>query len=80
MKTAGNCAKCKKPLDSYFRVERLVHDNVTLSANLCSVVCLLQWTYDYATLQGAQVAFGVKQKFDAAKGAISSLIDAVKRR
>ena len=78
--TTAKCAKCDKLLDSYFRVERRVHDNVTVGANLCSVVCLLQWTYDYATLQGAQVAFGVRKKFEDAQGAIASLIAAVKRK
>ena len=72
------CAKCRREATAYFKVERIVHGNAILSAETCSVVCLLQWTYDFATLQGMQAAVGVKQKVDAAKSAVAALLDAFK--
>lgn len=75
-----NCAKCSKEATAYFKVERIMQGNVILSTEVCSAVCLLQWTYDFATLQGAQVAAGVKQKVDTAKAAFATLADIFKGR
>lgn len=73
------CAKCKRDVTAYFKVERITHGNVIISAEVCSVPCLLQWTYDFATLQGVHVAASVKQKFDQAKGAVAALIDSFRK-
>lgn len=55
------CAKCQHQLRSYFKIER-IHENgqVTVSAALCSIPCVLAWTYSYATMMGLMGAAKAK--------------------
>ena len=51
------CHHCRKPMRGYFRVERFNdRGQSTVAASVCSVACLLQWTYGYATTAGLMVA------------------------
>lgn len=50
------CHHCRKPMRGYFRVERFNdRGQSTVAASVCSVACLLQWTYGYATTAGTIV-------------------------
>lgn len=66
----ANCSKVGAP--SYFRITRVTFEGSESPLTVvCSVRCLAQWAYTFATLQGARIAYGVreafKQLFDAFK-------------
>jgi hypothetical protein len=63
--TPTTCAKCQKPLRSYFKVERIAADgNTTISAALCSIPCVIGWAYGYATVVGMMGAAKAKGVVD----------------
>lgn len=74
-----NCAKCHKPLDAYFKIERVnQRGEVTTSASVCSLTCMLGWGQDYAAHAGMQIAVGVQQKIASAKRTWDSLKSFIK--
>lgn len=63
------CAKCQRPLRSYFKVERVAEaGTTTVSAVTCSIPCLISWTYGYATLMGMMGAAKAKSLLDGVLG------------
>lgn len=40
--------------------------------SVCSVKCLLQWGYAFASMRGMQMAYGVKQKIEQLRGLFKS--------
>lgn len=66
------CAKCQRPLRSHFKIER-IHENgsTTVSASLCSLPCVIQWSYSYATTIGMLGTMKVKST-------ITSILDALR--
>lgn len=61
------CAKCAKPLMSYYRVQRVDGGgNITVSADTCSIPCLIQWSMNYAAMLGTMGAMKVKSVLDQA--------------
>lgn len=73
------CAKCQKPLDTYFRIERVGKsgDN-TVDVNVCSLVCLIGWAHDYAVTSGMKLAIAAQGAVRNAKDAARSLLKAIK--
>ena len=63
-----NCAKCRAPLAAHFKVAHIGRDGTeTVSAQLCSLTCMLGWAQDYAAQAGMRIAIGVQQKIASAK-------------
>ncbi len=59
------CAKCQRPLRSYFNVARIDgNGNTTISAALCSIPCVISWAYGYATMVGMMGAAKAKGVVD----------------
>ena len=59
------CAKCSRPVRSYFRIERIDQDgNTTVTAVTCSIICLVQWCTNYATMLGTMGAMKAKSTLD----------------
>lgn len=54
-----NCSYCRAPLENRARYE-VKHFNVrgeeALTANTCSLICLLRWASETATVRGAMLA------------------------
>lgn len=67
------CSVCmKRDAASYFRVARVSPGGVESPlTTVCSLKCLLSWTYQYTALQGTRLAYGareaIKQFFGALK-------------
>ena len=63
MTTPLSCASCSKAdAPSYFRITRVAFDGTEAPLTVvCSVKCLAQWAYTFATLQGARIVFGVRE-------------------
>lgn len=63
-----NCAKCKEPLVAHFKIERVARTGeVTTSAAVCSLTCMLGWAQDYAAATGMRLVIGVQQKLTEAR-------------
>lgn len=63
------CAKCQRPFRSYFKIERVNEaGEPTVSAALCSIPCVLSWTYSYATTIGMMGAAKAKSLLDNVLG------------
>lgn len=60
------CISCRKPLGSYFEITRYDGPNTTPknSVACCSLVCLIKWAYETATMSGMRLAFGAKNTID----------------
>jgi hypothetical protein len=55
------CVSCRQSTSSHFSITRYNAQNQSVgSVDVCSITCLLRWGYEYATLEGARLAFGVK--------------------
>jgi len=68
-----NCAKCQKPLVARFEVKRFdAKGQKTVDVTLCSVSCLVQWAYQYATFAGTMAVGQVRNK-------VQQLLDALKK-
>ena len=69
------CTNCNNAKPGGFTV---VHYNEkgaeTIRVDVCSTVCLIQWSYKFAQLQGMRAAFGVQQKISGIKNAIADLL------
>lgn len=60
------CAHCHRafPPQGFYTVSRHGGDgNVTGHVRICSLMCLLNWTYGYAAHEGASLAKSVKDTF-----------------
>jgi hypothetical protein len=68
------CIHCRKECVSRFEITRFDLSGVnkgTVAA--CSVICLVQWAYEFSTLQGARLAYGAKSAFDNFMAAMKGL-------
>jgi hypothetical protein len=68
------CIHCRKPCTSRFEITRFDTAGTnkgTVAA--CSVICLVQWAYQYSQLQGARLAYGAKSAFDNFMAAMKGL-------
>lgn len=73
MSTPQTCAKCQKPLQARFEIKRFdAREQQTIAVAVCSVSCLVQWAYQYATFASTmavgQVRHQVGRLLDALKG------------
>ena len=74
-----NCAKCNNPLDTYFKVERVGRDGKpTTTVNVCSLACLVQWAYDYATTAGVKLVMAAHGAVQTTKSVVGGLLKAIK--
>ena len=65
MTPPATCAKCQRPLSSYFKIERIdTVGNTTISAATCSIPCLIGWAYSYATMMGMMGAAKARSVVD----------------
>ncbi len=59
-----SCAHCKRPVGNHFKVTRYTAgEEEKGSVTVCSLFCLLNWTYTYSTSQGLQLVQGVSSAF-----------------
>ena len=61
MSQQGVCIHCKKYLSNYFEVTR--YNNLKEnkgSVKVCSILCLINWSYSYGTQQTVKMAQGIK--------------------
>jgi len=67
------CSACnERNAASYFRVQRVSPAGAeTPLTTVCSVKCLLQWTYAFASMRGMQLAYN-------ARTAVRQFLDALK--
>lgn len=65
------CSYCNKPVQTYFQIARVVGGTAKLQANVCSIACLAQWAYTYATFRGMQGVVAVKT-------AVTGLLDSLR--
>lgn len=67
------CISCRKPLHAYFDIVR--YDGVSVTAksqvSACSLICLIKWAYESATLSGMKLAYG-------AKNTVTALLDSLR--
>ena len=63
--TSAICVHCRKQCASRFEITRFDTSGANKgTVNACSIVCLCQWAYQYATLSGMRLAFGAKAAFE----------------
>lgn len=57
------CAACsKRDAPSYFRITRVTFEGSEAPlTTVCSIKCMFQWAYSFASLQGLRLAFGVRE-------------------
>lgn len=66
------CAACKKPLGQHFQVTRYSATSEDKgSVVVCSLLCLLNWTYQKILVDGTMLAVG-------AKNAVQQIIDSLR--
>lgn len=66
------CSICNKRDATFLKVTRVAPDGTESPlTTTCSVLCLLRWGHQYATLQSAKLAWNVKT-------ALASLFDKLK--
>lgn len=67
------CISCRKPLHAYFEISRYSSSNAAPQNNVkcCSLVCLIKWAYESATLSGMKLAYG-------AKNTVTALLDSLR--
>lgn len=59
------CIHCRKPCAARFEITRFDAAGANKgTVTACSTLCLIQWAYQYAQLQGARFAYGAKSAFD----------------
>lgn len=72
MTTPTTCNHCRKPMNGYFKIERFnARGESTISASVCSALCLASWGQNYIVTAGA---VGVMH----AKNVVTGLIDAIR--
>ena len=56
------CSVCaKRDAAAYYKVAHVLLDGTEEPVTVvCSIRCLLSWGYQYASMQGAKMAYGVK--------------------
>ena len=60
------CVHCRQPCSQRFEITRFDRNGVAQPTVVCcSIVHLLQWAYDYATINGMRLAYGAKQTFES---------------
>lgn len=55
-----NCAYCKKELGDHFDLARVKNGERVGVVQVCSLLCLMQWTYNYSVRQGVRGVVGLK--------------------
>ena len=57
------CAACaKEGAPSYFRITRVTFEGSEAPlTTVCSVRCMVQWCYSFASLQGLKLVYGVRE-------------------
>lgn len=55
------CANCRKPFGAHFVISRHDADKTFRgSVTVCSALCLIRWSYDYAAHQGARAVVATR--------------------
>lgn len=55
------CAHCQRALGSRFEITRYTRDNEKKGAlNVCSLICMVQWSYGAAVSHGVQGVMAIK--------------------
>jgi hypothetical protein len=58
------CAHCQRPLTSRFEITQYNSTGAqTIHVNVCSLICLIQWAYRYASYQGQRGIAAIKNAF-----------------
>lgn len=73
------CAHCKKPVVAHFKIEKVNGDGKSGSAVIvCSLVCLVQWAYEYGAQRGTQGVFLAKHALTQVQHVLTQLGEAVR--
>lgn len=64
------CAQCKNPLGSYFEVSSVSASGKVApkTVKTCSVLCLIQWAYNFGLMRGVQGLMQVKNLVSMIRG------------
>jgi hypothetical protein len=69
-----DCAHCNRPLGPRFEITRYDAAGAARgTTNVCSIVCLVQWSYDYGIRRGVQGVIMVKSLFGNLVEALKSV-------
>ena len=76
-----NCASCNHEIATRWEVRRFDREGtVKGEISVCSLVCLVQWSYDQAIRQGVRMAILTKGKIDSAKTTIFDIMNMFRRQ
>lgn len=64
------CARCRKPFTSrgHFEINRKDgNDKIINAVQVCSLMCLAQWSYEECVRQGVRIVGGAQTAYDRIK-------------
>jgi type IV secretory pathway VirB6-like protein len=61
--SAPACSVCtKRDAPGFYKISHLAADGTEAPVTtVCSIRCMLTWGYQYASIQGARMAYGARQ-------------------
>lgn len=57
------CSICGARGGNFYKVVQAKNGTEMVISTTCSVICMLKWITQYASLQGLRLSYGVKQAF-----------------
>lgn len=68
------CVHCRQPCTQRFEITRFDRAGVAQpTVACCSIVHLISWAYETATMSGMRLAYGAKSSFDSLMEALKVL-------